>query len=79
LYTIDEIINKELFDISKLDEKYEEFLYDWFIDNIFPANQSTMSREEFIKSASQKDKFQWLYDAKVLREKVLDKIQYHDY
>jgi len=37
LFTIEEIIEREMEDLAQLDEKYceESFYYGWFIDEIF--------------------------------------------
>ena len=49
LFTIDEIINDEIEPIDELDEKYTEYYYDWFIDQIFPEFQSDCSKQDFVK------------------------------
>lgn len=44
LFSIEEIIKEEIDPINDLDDKYTEFYYDWFIDQIFPEFQSDCSK-----------------------------------
>lgn len=62
LFTIEEIIDREMEDLSQLDEKYceESFYYGWFIDEIF-GYDSTCSHAAFAQML-ENQKFSWIYD-----------------
>ena len=74
LFTIEEIIDREMDDLSQLDEKYCEdtFYYGWFIDEIF-GYESTCSRQDFAK-VLETAKFNWLFNTVEIRNKVLKKL-----
>lgn len=78
LFTIEEIIDREMEDLSQLDEKYCEdtFYYGWFIDEIF-GYESTCSRQEFAK-VLENSKFHWLFNTIEIRNRVLKKLQEED-
>lgn len=62
LFTIEEIIDREMEDLSQLDEKYceESFYYGWFIDEIF-GYDSMCSTKEFMQ-VLENQKFSWIFD-----------------
>ena len=62
LFTIEEIIDREMDDLAQLDEKYceESFYYGWFIDEIF-GYESLKQRNQFI-SVMETKKFAWIFD-----------------
>ena len=62
LFTIHELINIEVPEITKLDEKYLEdrFFYGLFIDQIF-GYETKYSRQEFVESLID-PKFKWLFN-----------------
>ena len=62
LFTIEEIIDREMEDLSQLDEKYceESFYYGWFIDEIF-GYDSMCTTKEFMQ-VLENPKFHWIFD-----------------
>lgn len=75
LFTIEEIIDREMDDLSQLDEKYceDSFYYGWFIDEIF-GYDSTCTKQQFSLVLENK-RFAWLFDTIDIRNKVLKKLQ----
>ena len=74
LFTIEEIIDREMEDLAQLDEKYceESFYYGWFIDEIF-GYESLKSTKDLV-SVMETKKFGWLFDTIQIRNRVLQKL-----
>jgi len=64
LFSIHQILESEVQGIEDLDQQYQDFYYDWFIDLIFLESASVCTKDEFVAALSNKANFGWLFDSK---------------
>ena len=53
------MIADEIIPIEILDEKYSEFFYDWFIDNLFLESASSANKFDFMVNIG---KMTWIFE-----------------